>query len=71
MKLSDRELLFLNTLLKMQHGHCSQGFLQLKLQEQGVEREEFKQLKKKLLYAGYIGLVYGNITLEKKDYKRK
>jgi hypothetical protein len=55
----------------MQHGHCSQGFLQLKLEEQGIEREEFKQLKKKLLYAGYIGLVYGNITLEKKDFKRK
>ena len=71
MKLSDRELLFLNTLLKMQHGHCSQEFLQLKLQEKGIESEEFKQLKKKLLYDGYIGIVYGNITLERKDYKRK
>lgn len=71
MKLSDRELLFLETLLEMQHGHCSQGFLQSKLKEKGIENEEFKQLKKKLLYAGYIGIVYGNITLEKKDYIRK
>jgi hypothetical protein len=28
--------------------------------------EEFKRIKKKLLYEGYIGIVYGNITLEKK-----
>jgi hypothetical protein len=26
--------------------------------------EEFKQIKKKLLYSGVIGVVYGNITIE-------
>ncbi len=29
--------------------------------------DEFKQVKKKLLYSGVIGIVYGNITLEKRD----
>jgi hypothetical protein len=64
--LSERELLFLDTLCEMKHGHCSESFLQLKLKDFEMELEEFKRIKKKLLYEGYIGIVYGNITLEKK-----
>lgn len=66
MKLSERESLFLDTLCKIEHGYCSESFLQSKLKEFEMELEEFKRIKKKLLYGGYIGIVYGNITLEKK-----
>ena len=53
----------------MEHGHCSQDFLMTQLEEHGIEAEEFKIIKKKLLYAGYIGVVYGNITIENKDWE--
>jgi hypothetical protein len=52
----------------MEHGHCTQDFLRSKLAAQGMDEKEFKQVKKKLLLNGYIGIVYGNITLEKKNY---
>jgi hypothetical protein len=29
-----------------------------------ITEEEFKGLKKKLLYSGVIGIVYGNITIQ-------
>jgi len=29
-----------------------------------MDEQEFKTVKKKLLYSGVIGIVYGNITLE-------
>ena len=64
MSLSEREILFLQALCSYQHGHVSQDTLQAKLEGLGVDEQEYKQLKKKLLYAGIIGVVYGNVTLE-------
>ena len=64
MSLSEREMLFLRALCGYQHGHVTEGTLKSKLGEWGVEEQEYKQLKKKLLYAGIIGVVYGNVTLE-------
>jgi hypothetical protein len=66
---SPNEVLFLRRLCSMEHGHCSQDFLRSQLEEQGIEADEFKTIKKKLLYAGYIGVVYGNITIENKDWE--
>ena len=71
MKLTSRELLFLDSLCIMEHGHCTQDFLRSKLKAQGMDEKEFIQVKKKLLLNGYIGIVYGNITLEKKNYLDK
>lgn len=68
LKLSSRELLFLDSLCILEHGHCTQDFLRSKLEAQGMDANEFKQVKRKLLLNGYIGIVYGNITLEKKNY---
>jgi hypothetical protein len=62
--LSEREILFLRALCSYQHGHVSQDTLMAKLGEMGVEEQEYKQLKRKLLYSGVIGVVYGNVTIE-------
>ncbi|TRO54208.1 hypothetical protein E2P71_04670 [Candidatus Bathyarchaeota archaeon] len=67
MSLSEREILFLRALCSYQHGHVSQDTLKAKLEDMGVEEQEYKQLKKKLLYSGVIGVVYGNVTLEDKS----
>jgi len=67
MSLSEREILFLRALCSYQHGHVSQDTLKAKLGDMGVEEQEYKQLKKKLLYSGVIGVVYGNVTLEDKS----
>lgn len=64
MKLTDRELLFLSALCSYKHGHVGQDTLRSKLEGLGVTPDEFKQLKKTLLYSGAIGVVYGNVTLE-------
>ncbi|MCW4048372.1 MAG: hypothetical protein NWE89_01415 [Candidatus Bathyarchaeota archaeon] len=66
-KLTDSELLFLRALCRFEHGHVSQDTLRARLEEQGFEGDEFKKVKKKLLYAGMIGIVYGNITFEDKS----
>ena len=67
-ELSPKDVVFLRCLSSLQHGHCSQDYLKTLLENQGIEVDEFKIIKKKLLYAGYIGVVYGNITLEHKDW---
>jgi hypothetical protein len=64
MSLNEREALFLRTLGSFVHGHVGQDTLRSKLVEQGMDEQEFKTVKKKLLYSGVIGIVYGNITLE-------
>ena len=68
-ELSPNDELFLRRLCSLEHGHCSQDFLKTLLEEEGIEADEFKIIKKKLLYAGYIGVVYGNITVENKDWE--
>ncbi len=64
MTLTEREKLFIKTLCSYQHGHVTQDTLMGKLETLGVTKEEFRDIKKRLLYSGAIGIVYGNITLE-------
>jgi len=55
MEFSEVEKAFLRVL-------CSSGHAQM-----GQDTMEFKALKKKLLYSGIIGIVYGNITVQDKS----
>ncbi len=64
MTLTEREKLFIKALCSYPHGHVAQDSLRGKLEGLGVTGEEFKDIKKRLLYSGAIGIVYGNITLE-------
>ncbi|MCK4317939.1 hypothetical protein KAW53_04165 [Candidatus Bathyarchaeota archaeon] len=64
MTLTEREKLFMKALCSYQHGHVTQDTLRGKLKNLGVTPDEFKEIKKRLLYSGVIGIVYGNITLE-------
>ncbi|MBN1682883.1 hypothetical protein JW865_04950 [Candidatus Bathyarchaeota archaeon] len=65
-ELSESERLFLDTLSKYGLGHVTENNLKLKLVGMGFDEEDFNKIKRKLLFRGYIGLIYGNITLEKK-----
>jgi len=64
MTLTEKEKLFLKALCSYPHGHVTQDSLRGRLQAEGFTAEEFKATKKRLLYSGVIGIVYGNITLE-------
>ena len=68
MAYSEKELAFLRILCSSQHEHVSQDSVETRLVESELlTPEEFKQVKKKLLYSGVIGIVYGNITIEKRE----
>ena len=67
MEYSEKEILFLRKLSKYGHGHVSQTTLKQDLEEEGIEPEDFNKIKRKLLFSGIIGIVYGNITIEKKE----
>jgi hypothetical protein len=71
MKLTEDERLFLKILCSYEHGHVGQDTLREKLEAHGMELELFKKVKKRLLYSGAIGVVYGNITLEDKTIREK
>ncbi|MCW4013289.1 MAG: hypothetical protein NWF07_09905 [Candidatus Bathyarchaeota archaeon] len=65
---SEKELAFLRIVCCSQHEHITQDTVQAQLVEaELMTPDEFKQVKKKLLYSGVIGIVYGNITVEKKE----
>jgi len=65
---NEKELAFLRIICQSQHEHITQDSVQARLVEaELMTPDEFKQVKKKLLYSGVIGIVYGNITLEKKE----
>jgi hypothetical protein len=64
MTLTEKEKLFLEALCSYPHGHVTQDSLRGRLEALGFTVEEFKDIKKRLLYSGVIGIVYGNITLE-------
>jgi|GEM_PF-2511794 len=66
MSLSEREEMFIRALCGFSHGHVGQETLRSKLEGLGMGEDEFKKVKKRLLYSGVIGIVYGNITLEDK-----
>ena len=68
MDYSEKELAFLRIICQSQHEHITQDTVQTQLVEaELMTPDEFKQVKKKLLYSGVIGIVYGNITIEKKE----
>ncbi|HDJ22054.1 MAG TPA: hypothetical protein ENF19_02500 [Candidatus Bathyarchaeota archaeon] len=65
-RLSEKEMEFLRMVASSGHRQVSQESLKRRLLEQGVLTEdEFKEVKKRLLFSGIIGIVYGNITLER------
>lgn len=68
LEFNDKELAFLRVLSCSEHHHVTQESIFNQLVENEVlSPDEFKTIKKKLLYSGIIGVVYGNITLEKKE----
>jgi hypothetical protein len=69
LELSEDDLLFLDTLHGCGFDHVSEAKLKEKLQEHGMAESTYNVVRRKLLFARYIGSVYGNLTLEKKDYK--
>jgi len=70
LQLTEDELLFLDTLQGCGFGHVSEGKLREKLQDHGMAESTYNTVRRKLLFARFIGSVYGNLTLEKPDYKR-
>lgn len=68
-KLTTDELLFLDTLFDCGHDHVSDAQLKTRLLSMGFSEETYGKVKMKLLFARYVGSVYGNVTLEKKNYR--
>ena len=68
-ELTEDDLLFLDTLNGCGFGHVSEANLKSRLQEHGMAESTYNTVRRKLLFARFIGSVYGNLTLEKKDYK--
>ena len=67
--LTEDDLLFLETLEGYGFGHVSEKALRGKLQERGMADSTYNAVRRKLLFARFIGSIYGNLTLEKKDYR--
>jgi hypothetical protein len=67
--LTEDDLLFLDTLHGCGFDHVSEANLRGKLQEHGMAESTYNAVRRKLLFARFIGAVYGNLTLEKKDYR--
>ncbi len=67
--LTEDDLLFLDTLHGCGFDHVSEGKLKGKLQEHGMAESTYNAVRRKLLFARFIGAIYGNLTLEKKDYR--
>jgi len=68
LEFTEKERAFLSIITNSEHQHISQDSLFKQLVEtEIINSDEFKLIKKKLLYSGIIGIVYGNITLENKD----
>jgi hypothetical protein len=68
MQFNDKELAFLRIICCSEHKQLGQDVVLNRLVEsETVSPDEFKTIKKKLLYSGVIGVVYGNLTVEKKE----
>ena len=68
MEFSEVEKAFLRVLCSSGHAQMGQDTIRDRLvAEEVITPDEFKALKKKLLYLGVIGIVYGNITVEDKS----
>ena len=68
-ELTEDELLFLDTLQSCGFSYTSESNLKAKLKKHGMSESTYQTVKRKLLFARYIGSIYGNLTLEKKKYK--
>jgi|APIni6443716594_1056825.scaffolds.fasta_scaffold1913245_1 hypothetical protein len=68
-KLNTDDLLFLDTLCDCGHSHVSDAQLKERLLSIGFSEEKYGKVKMKLLFARYVGSVYGNVTLENKNYR--
>jgi len=68
-ELTEDDLLFLDTLHGCSYDQVSEPNLKAKLQEHGMGESTYNLVRRKLLFARFIGAVYGNLTLEKKDYR--
>lgn len=71
LELSNEEIIFLKTLDNFEGDHTSNESLRKKLIEHGINEEQFVNIKRRLLFNGYVGSVYGNITLQKKNYRNQ
>ena len=69
LELTEDDLLFLDTLHGCNFDQVSEANLKIKLQEHGMAESTYNTVRRKLLFARFIGSIYGNLTLEKKDYK--
>ena len=68
MSFNEKEQEFLRLLCTSEHKQLGQDTLRDRLVEaEVIVPDEFKNLKKKLLYSGVIGIVYGNITIQDKS----
>ena len=68
MSFNEKEIEFLRLLCTSEHKQLGQDTLRDRLIEaEVIAEDEFKALKKKLLYSGVIGIVYGNITIQDKS----
>ena len=68
MQFNEKELAFLRIVCCSEHKQLSQDVVLNRLVEsETMSPDEFKVIKKKLLYSGVIGVVYGNITVENQD----
>lgn len=68
-ELTEDDLLFLDILNGCGFGHVSEANLKSRLQEHGMSESIYNAVRRKLLFARFIGSIYGNLTLEKKHYK--
>jgi len=65
MQFTEKELAFLRIVCGSEHRHVTQDYVcERFVADEVITPDEFKQIKKKLLYSGIIGVVYGNITVE-------
>ena len=72
MRFNEKELAFLRILCSSEHKHLSQEVICKKLvEDEIIQVNEFKGLKRKLLFSGVIGIVYGNITIEDESIVRQ
>ncbi len=65
MSYNEKEMEFLRLVCTNDHKQLGQDTLRdILVESEVIIADEFKALKKKLLYAGVIGIVYGNITIQ-------
>lgn len=69
LELTKDDLLFLDTLVDYRFDHVSEAKLKGKLQELGMGESLYNVTRRKLLFSRFIGSVYGNLTIENKNFR--